>query len=254
MEDVEVAAVDFVGDDAGCLPVGREQQIEHVEFIKEAHVAGDALLIECLQDHVAGAVGGVTGTAYGFFAEVTGMAAERTLGDLAFGGAVEGQTHVFQFIDYVHRLLAHEIDPCVLVGEIVAAFDCVKSVPFGAVFFEVAEGGADASLRGACMAAGGIEFGQDGCVAALAGIKGCHQTGAAGAHNDRFKFMRMDHLVPMLRSDETFGAKSAFCEVSERLRSAHQALKQISQAAGAQNNRNSSEQNQKKTEAEYSRG
>ena len=84
MEDVEVAAIDLIGDNACRMTVGREQQIQHVEFIEETHVAGDALLIEGLQDHVAGTVGGVAGTAYRFLAEVAGMTSERPLG-FAFG-------------------------------------------------------------------------------------------------------------------------------------------------------------------------
>ena len=204
VEDVQVAAVDLVGDDAGGLSVGGEQQVQHVKLIEEAHVMGDALLVERLQDHVAGAVGGVTGAAHGFFAEIAGMAAERPLGNLALGRTVEGETHMFQFVDYVDCFLAHDVDR-ILVGEVVAALNCVKGVPFGPILFEVAQGCADSPLRSAGMAAGRIEFGQDSGIAALAGVEGRHEPGAASADNDGFKSVGVDHLVLIYRSGNNTG-------------------------------------------------
>ena len=47
------------------------------------------------------------------------------------------------------------------------------------------------------MAAGGVELGEDSRFATLPGIERRHQTGAAGADNDRFKLVRVDHLVLM---------------------------------------------------------
>ena len=148
VENVQVAAVDLIGDDAAGPSVGREQQVQHVVLIEEAHVAGDALLVEGLQDHVAGAVGGMTGAAHRFFAEVAGMAAERTLGDLALRRAVEGQSHVFQLVYDLDRLLTHDIDR-ILIGEIIAAFDRIEGVPFGPVFFPDCPG-PRRSLPGQC--------------------------------------------------------------------------------------------------------
>ena len=76
------------------------------------------------------------------------MPAKIALGDLAVGGAVEGQSHVLQLINRGNRLLAHELDR-VLVAQVVAAFDGIEGVPLGAIRFFAAQRGADAPLGGA---------------------------------------------------------------------------------------------------------
>ena len=138
-----------------------DQKVEHVKFIEEVHVLLDALLVERLQNHVAGAVGGKAGAAHGAFAEVAGVAAEGALVNLAFGRAVEGQAHVLQVVDHLNRLAAHDLY-CILVTQVVAALDRVEDVPLPVVFLNVAKRSADAALGRARMRAGGVELGQDG--------------------------------------------------------------------------------------------
>ena len=69
-------------DDAAGLPVV-DQQVEHQVLVEEVHLILDGLLVHRLQDHVAGAVGGVAGAAHRPLAEVARVAAEAALVDLA---------------------------------------------------------------------------------------------------------------------------------------------------------------------------
>ena len=62
MEDVELAGGDLDGDDPPALAVDHDE-VQHVELVEERHALLDALLVERLEDHVAGAVGRVAGAA-----------------------------------------------------------------------------------------------------------------------------------------------------------------------------------------------
>ena len=61
MEDVKLARAQLNGDDAGADAIDNNH-IHDLEFVEEADLILDALLIERLQDHVPGAIGGVAGT------------------------------------------------------------------------------------------------------------------------------------------------------------------------------------------------
>ena len=172
------------------------QQVDHLELVEEVDLVLQALLVEGLQDHVPGAVGGMAGTADRLAGDVVGVPAEGTLRDLAFRGAVEGQPHVLQLVDRLDRLVAHELDR-VLVAQVVGALDGVIGVPFGVVFFLAAERRADAALGGAGVRAGGVELADDGGLGRLGGIQPCHQTCAAGTHHDDFKLMCFHWAAPM---------------------------------------------------------
>ncbi len=121
------------------------------------------------------------------------MSAKAALGDLTLRCAVEGQSHVFQLVDRVHRLLAHEFDR-VLVAQIIASFDRVEGVPLGTIFFLAAQRRAHAALRGAGVRTHGIEFTQHGSLGASGCIQGSHQSRPAGA--DDHDFVLMLHQSP----------------------------------------------------------
>ena len=67
---------------------------------------------------------------------------------------------MFEFEHGVNRFVAHELN-CVLVAEIIRTFDCVIHVPFGFVFFVIAQCRADATLRRARMRTRGIQLADD---------------------------------------------------------------------------------------------
>ena len=186
-EDVQLAVGDAVGHDA---PRDRvrpavEQQVDDVVLVEELDAVLDALLVERLQDHVAGPVGGEARAADRRLAVVAGVAAEPALVDLAVGRPVERQAHVLQLDDRLDRLARQDLGR-VLVDQVVAALDRVVHVPLPVVLLLVAEGGADAALGGAGVGAGRVQLGQDRGLDAVAGqLERGPQAGAAGADDDR---------------------------------------------------------------------
>ena len=99
VEDVDVAGGELVGDDPGGDRTGLglgDRDVECVELVEELDVVLDAVLVQRLQDHVAGAVGGVTRPAHGRLAVVAGVPAEAALVDAALGGAVERHAHLLE--------------------------------------------------------------------------------------------------------------------------------------------------------------
>src|SRR5690606_40285654 len=112
-------------------------------------------------------------------AVVAGVPAEPALRDLPLLGAGEGDAVVLELDDGARGVLAHRLDG-VLVAEVVRALDGVEGVPEPVVRLLVAEGGADAALRGAGVAAQRVELRDDGDVgAAFTGVERRHEPGAA---------------------------------------------------------------------------
>ena len=152
----------------------------------------DAVLVERLQDHVAGAVGGVAGPAHRSLAVVTGVAAEATLVDASLRGAVERHTHLLEVEHRVDGFLAHDLDG-VLVGEVVATFDGVEGVPLPVVLFDIGQRGAHPALGRAGVTAGRVELGQHGGAYLRPGFDGGAHAGAAGADDDDVVLVLDDH-------------------------------------------------------------
>ena len=187
VEDVDLAGGQLVGDDAGrdllAVLVLGEADVEGVELVEELHVVLDAVLVQRLQDHVTGAVGGVAGTTHGRLAVVAGVPTETTLVDLALGGPVEREAHLLQIEHRVDGLLGHDLDG-VLIGEVVTTLDGVEGVPLPVVLLDVGQRGAHAALSRAGVAAGGVELGQNRGAGTRGGFDRRTHPGAAGAHDD----------------------------------------------------------------------
>ena len=128
-------------------PSSSIKQIERKIFDEELGVVLQALLVERVQDGVAGSVGRCTGALRHLLAIVDGLAAKGTLIDPAVVGARERNAVMFQLQHRRHRLPAHVLDG-VLVAEPVGALDRVVHVeaPIVAVA-HVAERGRHAALR-----------------------------------------------------------------------------------------------------------
>ena len=94
--------------------------------------------------------------------------------------------------DRLHRFAAHHFGG-ILVNEVIAALDRVVHVPLPMVFLHVAESGADATLGGAGVGAGGVELAQHGDVAQPGALQGGHQAGATSADDDRVVAMKVRH-------------------------------------------------------------
>ena len=186
VEDVDVTGRQLVGDDPGGHGAGLrlgDRDVECVVLVEELDVVLDAVLIERLQDHVAGAVGGVTRPAHGGLAVVAGVPAEPALVDAALRRAVERHAHLLEVQHRVDGFLAHDLDG-VLVGEVVAALDGVEGVPLPVVLFDVGQRRAHAALRRAGVAAGRVQLGQHRGARPRTGLDGGPHARAACADDD----------------------------------------------------------------------
>ena len=192
VEDVNVAGGQLVGDDPGGHRAARrlgQREVESVELVEELDVVLDAVLVQRLQDHVAGAVGGITGAAHRRLAVVAGVPAEAALVDAALGGPVERHPHLLEVEHRVDGFPAHDLHR-VLVGEVVAALDGVERVPFPVVVFDVGQRRAHAALGGAGVAACRVQLGEHRRAHPRARLdRGAH-AGPARADDH--------HVVPML--------------------------------------------------------
>ena len=193
VKGVQLAGGKLHGDHASG-PAVDDQQVEDLILIEKVDLVLETLLIEGLEDHVTGSVSSVGRAAHRLAGLKVGVTAERALGDLTVGGAVERQAHVLQLQHGINRLVAHELNG-ILVAEVVRAFDGVVGMPFGLVFFKVAEGGADPALCRAGVGTGGVELADDGRLRAARGVEPRHEAGAARPDDDYFKFMNIRHAV-----------------------------------------------------------
>ena len=202
VEGVELAGGDLDGHDPAALAVDHDE-VKHVEFVEERHASLDALLVEGLEDHVAGPIGrvarahdrdpGLGGLGpLGGVAVIDrvglGVAAESSLRDPPVGRPVERQAHMLEVVDALDGLLAEDLGGG-LVDEEVAALDGVVGVVLPRVILEVRQGGGDPPLGGAGVGPGGIELADDGGADPLAGLQRGHQARASGPDDDAVETM-----------------------------------------------------------------
>ena len=78
VEGMQFACGQFHSDHASGLSI-HEEQVEHLELIVEFDLVLQALLVERLQDHVTGAVCGMTGAPDRFAGVIVGVPAKGSL-------------------------------------------------------------------------------------------------------------------------------------------------------------------------------
>ena len=113
-------------------------QIQRHPFDKEIGIGFDILLIQGMQQRMAGAVGSGTGAWYRRFAVVLHMAAKRTLVNLAVIQPVKRHAVMLEFIYHFSRIAAHILNR-ILIAEIVRAFHGVIHMPVPIVLVDIAE-------------------------------------------------------------------------------------------------------------------
>ncbi len=172
-------------------------QVQRQIFIEETHLIFDGLLEHGLENHMAGAVGGIAGAPDGAFAIVARVPAEAALVDAAIGHAIEGQAPMFQVIHRVDGFAGQHLGG-VLVREVVATLHGVEHVPFPVIFFDVAQRGSYAALRRASVRACGIEFRDDGDAGVARKLAGRHQSRAARANDHHIEFMICHKFLPSM--------------------------------------------------------
>ena len=147
-------------------------------------------LDEAVQQVVAGLVGAVAG------ARVAG-AAERPLGDAPVVEAAERAAPVVHLEDDAGGVAGH-LDGGVLVGQVVRALDGVEGVLLGRVVVAlgvVGERRVDAALRGARVAAAGVDLAEDRHVdAGRLGLDGGAEPREAAADDDE---LMVRHAGPL---------------------------------------------------------
>ena len=154
-----------------------EHQVEREPLVVDGDAALDQLLVQHVQQDVAGDVGRVAGAR-------RAAGAERALGDLAVLGAAEHSAHVLQLVDVAGPLLAHHLDR-VLVAQVVRALDGEEGVLVGVVLAGVAERRVDAALGRPRVAPRGVQLGHDSDVGAVPRCLdgGAHPSEACAHHH-----------------------------------------------------------------------
>ena len=148
-DGLDAAVQQVPADDALAAALVLDQLPGEVLLV-DRDVALDQLLVEHLDQHVAGDVGGVDG------ARRAGRA-ERALGELAVVAAGEERAPVLELVDVAGRLAAEDLDR-VLVADVVGALDRVEGMALRRVLGGVPERRVDAALGRAGVAAGRVEL------------------------------------------------------------------------------------------------
>ncbi len=121
-------------------------QVNGKVFIEEMRTGADVLLVQGLQDGMAGAVGGRAGAGGLLAAEVHALPAEPALVDGAVLEPGKRYAVVLQFIYGLRCGPAHVLDG-ILVAQVIAALDRVEHVPVPVVRADVGQRRVDAALR-----------------------------------------------------------------------------------------------------------
>ena len=87
VEHVDLGVQQVQRHHTAALAVGVDQQVDHHVLVVELDLVLDPLLVEGLEDHVTGAIGGIARAHHRRGAVILGVATEATLRDLAFGRA-----------------------------------------------------------------------------------------------------------------------------------------------------------------------
>ena len=170
---LQAAVQKIPADDALAAPVVLDELPGEVLLV-HGDVALHELLVEHLDQHVAGDVGRVDG------ARRAG-GAERALRELAVVAPREERAPVLELVDVAGRLAGEDLDR-VLVAEVVGALDGVEGVDLRRVLGGVPERRVDAALGGAGMAARRVQLRDHADVrACVVGLDGCAHARAAGA-------------------------------------------------------------------------
>ena len=151
-------AVDEVPADHALAAAVLDDQLPGEVLLVDGDVALHHLLVEHLDQDVAGDVGRVRGTR-------RAGGAERALCDLAVLRPREDAAPVLELVEVPHRLAREDLDR-VLVAEVVGALDRVVGVDLRAVLAGVAERGVDPALGRAGVAPHRVELRDDSDVRA----------------------------------------------------------------------------------------
>jgi len=119
---------DVEGDHAEHVPGIVLDEIDREILVEEVRLRSQVLLIQRVQNRMAGAIRRRAGASGLFLAEVLALAAKGALVDIPFLEPRKRHTEVFEFIDDLRCGATHVLD-CILVAEVIGALDRVEHVP-----------------------------------------------------------------------------------------------------------------------------
>ncbi len=187
LDDQRLAGLDLQHQRAEDVALRVAQQVDGEELVEEMGAGADVLLVEGVEDRMAGAVGRGTGARRLLAAEVLALAAEAALVDATVGQARERHAGMLQFDHQMGGGAAHIFDG-VLVAQIVAALDGVVHVPVPVVRQHVGQGRVDAALGRHRVGAGGKHLGDHRHIGLRLGqLQRGAQTAAARADHQRIE-------------------------------------------------------------------
>jgi hypothetical protein len=176
-DGVQAAVQQVPADDALAAAVVLDELPGEVLLV-HLDVALHELLVEHLDEHVAGDVGGVDGSR-------RARGAERALRELAVIATRKERAPVLELDDVAGRLAREQLDR-VLVADVVRPLHRVERMGLRGVLGRVAERRVDTALGGSGVAARRVELGDDGDV--RAGVvcldRGAHPCAAGSDDQD----------------------------------------------------------------------
>ena len=205
-EAVHRAVIEVPRHDAAADPFIIHNQVETHIFDEEFGVVFKRLLIQRVQNRMAGAVGRSSSALRGrAFAILRGHAAERALIDLTLFGPRERHSVMFQLQHRRNRFAAHIFDG-ILVAEPVGALYRVVEMPAPVILAHIREGGRDAALCGNGVAARREDLADTRGAQAFEGhTECCPQPGAAGAQYDDVVGVIDDFVCVCIHDDPVRG-------------------------------------------------
>jgi len=181
-EEQEFSGRQVIGRHA-CAAAVFQENIQNLDLVMEVHLILDALLVERLEDHVSGPIGGIAGPTHRRLTEVTGVSPEPALVDPALRRTAERQAAVLEVIDRLNGLFSQD-NGRFLIGEVITAFYGIEGVPFRLILLHIPQRRTDPALRRPGVRAHRMQLGQHRGAASPAGFQGCIQAGASGSDDD----------------------------------------------------------------------
>ncbi len=171
----------FVGHDPHDLTILHDQ-VDQLEFIVNLDTPADRLPVKGIQYDPSSPVRCMAGPFDRSLSEIAGVASKGPLGNPSIRGPIEGNPHMLQLVDGPRSILGQNLG-CILIGEIIGAFDRVVHVPFPGVWLFISQCRSDSPLGCAGMGPRRVDFADQSHISHPGHFHGGSQTGKAGTHN-----------------------------------------------------------------------
>ena len=134
----------------------------------------------------------MTGPLDGRLTEIAGVPPKGPLRNSAVCRPIEGNAHVFQFVNGPRGISGQNFGG-ILVRKVIPPFDRIVHVPFPRIRFFVSQRGGDSALGCAGVGPGGVDFADQGHIGRRGYLHRRPQPGEPGAHDH--DVMLKDHRL-----------------------------------------------------------